>query len=193
MSRLVFSGTQEHALLALVIQEADQSSRVSYLGRTALQKIVYFLKALGVPMRYSFEIHHYGPYSDQVTSDMELLMADGIVEDRATTPKYWNYAPKPGGPVDTLFAQHEAFVNTHREIVRNLVNGLGQLEPRQLELFATLHYAYRYEMASAPQPSKAAVLSRFREYKGNKFPHDELSDAYELMVNTNLIRPREVR
>lgn len=187
MSPIAFSGTQDHALLALVIQQAHQSRKVSYLGRTAVQKIVYFLKALGVPMCYAFDIYHYGPYSDQITSDIDLLMADGIIEDRSSTPTYWNYTPKPGGPIETLLAQHQPFVSTHREMVRHVVDSLGSLEPRQLELFATLHYAYRYEIASTPTPSREAVLSRFKEYKGNKFPPDELSAAYDAMVEANLI------
>jgi uncharacterized protein len=189
MSPMAFSGTQEHALLALIIQEAHQSRTVPYLGRTALQKITYFLKALGVPMRYSFDIHHYGPYSDQIPSDIELLMADGIIEDLSTTTtKYWNYAPKPGEPLDRLLEQHESFVRTHRRTVERVVDSLGPLDPRELELFATLHYAYRYEMASTSKPSRDAVLARFKEYKGNKFPPDELTAAYDTMVDMSLIR-----
>jgi uncharacterized protein YwgA len=60
MSELFFSKTQEHALLALVIKEAQAAKSVGYFGRTALQKVVYFLKALGLPTRYQFEVHHYG-------------------------------------------------------------------------------------------------------------------------------------
>jgi uncharacterized protein len=187
MSPIAFSGTQEHALLALVIQQAHDSTNVPYLGRTALQKIVYFLKALGVPMRYSFDIHHYGPYSDQITSDLDLLMADGIVEDRSPTTTYWNYVPRSGGPLGELLEQHEEFVSANRVIVRQVVDSLGPLKPPQLELFATLHYAYRYEVASTSKPSRDAVLSRFREYKGNKFPSDELSTAYDAMVEMKLI------
>jgi uncharacterized protein YwgA len=38
-----------------------------YLGRTAIQKLVYFSKTLGVPIPCSFEIYTYGPYSDSIT------------------------------------------------------------------------------------------------------------------------------
>ena len=81
---LLFSGTWEHALLAVTAREAAKSGEAGYLGRTALQKIVYFLQIAGVPMRYAFDIYHYGPYCDRVSRDVELLLADGVLKDAST-------------------------------------------------------------------------------------------------------------
>ena len=61
---LFLTGTWEHALLAKVVSEANAVAQKQggYLGRTALQKIVYFLQALDVPMRYRFDVHLHGPF-----------------------------------------------------------------------------------------------------------------------------------
>jgi uncharacterized protein YwgA len=67
---LQFTGTWEHALLAATAQAAAESGDNGYLGRTALQKILYFLQTSGVPMRYRFDIYHYGPYCDRITRDV---------------------------------------------------------------------------------------------------------------------------
>ena len=65
-----------------------------YLGRTAIQKILYFLQISGVPMRYRFDIYHYGPYCDRLSRDVEWLMADGVLKDASSnTRKYSNYRP----------------------------------------------------------------------------------------------------
>ncbi|MDB5313172.1 MAG: hypothetical protein JWO38_7374 [Gemmataceae bacterium] len=57
---LVLTGSWEQALLTATAQAAAPESGNRYLGRTALQKILYFLQISGVPMRYRFEIYHYG-------------------------------------------------------------------------------------------------------------------------------------
>jgi uncharacterized protein len=187
MSDLFFSGSQEHALLTLVVRRAEASPSVKYFGRTALQKIVYFLKASGVPAKYQFEIHHYGPFCDQIGSDVELLVADGIVVDRATSSKYWNYGINTEGPVDELLSQYDEFRSKYSNLIDVVVDVLGGLEPRDLELYATLHYAYRYQTASHEKPTKEAVIARFRDYKGSKFTTGELNDAYDGMVKAKLI------
>jgi hypothetical protein len=187
MSDLFFVGSQEHALLTLVVKRAEASPSVKYFGRTALQKVVYFLKALGVPAKYQFEIHHYGPFCDQIGSDVELLMADGIVVDRAPSPNYWNYGINPKGPADELVSKHDEFRSRYSDLIDVVVDGFGGLEPRDLELYATLHYAYRYQTATHDKPTKEAVIARFRDYKGAKFTTAELNDAYDGMVKAKLI------
>ena len=64
---LQLTGTWEQAVLAATARAAAGHADKGYLGRTALQKIVYFLQISGVPMRYRFDIYHYGPYCDRIT------------------------------------------------------------------------------------------------------------------------------
>ena len=187
MKKLFFTGTQEHALMALVIREAEASPKVKYFGRTALQKVVYFLKSLGVPAAYQFEIHHYGPFCDQIGADVDLMIADGIVIDRAASPKYWNYSIENDAPLDELFSRHSKFVAKYSPLIKRVVEIFGSLDPRDLELYATLHYAYRYETARYETASRDAVLARFRAYKGSKFTDAELNSAFDAMVAAHLI------
>src|SRR5580704_17837514 len=89
---LQMTGTWEQALLAATAQTAAQIGGQGYLGRTALQKILYFLQISGVPMRYRFDIYHYGPYCDRISRDVEWLLADGVLKDVSSNPdKYSNY------------------------------------------------------------------------------------------------------
>jgi uncharacterized protein YwgA len=47
------------AILHEVISELDD------VGKTQLQKLGYFLQeAFSVPTKYSFRMHHYGPYAE---------------------------------------------------------------------------------------------------------------------------------
>jgi uncharacterized protein len=192
MSTLYYTGNFEHSLLALVIREGGNAPKDSTLGRTAIQKIVYFLKALGVPTRYQFEIHHYGPFCDQITSDLELLMADGVIVDKGAAPRY-AYTLASVHSADELITTHSELAERYGALVTRVVTVFGGLAPRDLELYATLHYAYRYEMAGDGAAPKERVLARFREYKGEKFTPAELDGAYDAMVAASLISNRSER
>lgn len=50
------------------------------VGRTALQKIVFFAKELGLTVA-AYDPHYYGPYSREVASTLLSLVAAGWVEE----------------------------------------------------------------------------------------------------------------
>ena len=77
---LVYSDDLCSAFMAAIVRSYEQYVGGShYLGRTAVQKLVYFAKALGVPIPCSFEIYTYGPYSDKVTFSVDSLLADDVL------------------------------------------------------------------------------------------------------------------
>lgn len=182
---LLFSGTWEHALLAVTAREAAKTGE-GYLGRTAIQKILYFLQIAGVPMRYAFDIYHYGPYCDRVTRDVELLLADGVLRDASTSPgKYSNY--RPAGGADELIESQASVLGPHLKTITTVVQNLLPLEPNHLELLATLDYLYRQLRAGGGAgPWMDRVICRFREVKKDKFPVDEVRAAYDSMVRAGL-------
>lgn len=186
-SGLYFSNTKEHAVLALAIKEAQSADKVQYFGRTALQKVMYFLKALGVPLRYKFEVYHYGPFSEQITSDLELLVADSIIANASKDEKYFDYKLQDQHAFEQLLDAHKDIIDKYAGVVRTVVKVFGGFEPRDLEMYATLHYAYRYEAAGSGQTTRSAVLARFNEYKGDKFPKTQLSKALDELIRVKLV------
>ncbi len=80
--RLVYSNNLCSAFMAAIVASyARLIGGRHYLGRTAVQKLVYFAKALGVPAPCSFEIHTYGPYSYAVTFSVDSMLADDVLKD----------------------------------------------------------------------------------------------------------------
>lgn len=187
---LLLTGTREHALLAMLIQEASnvKPEAGGYLGRTALQKMMYFLQVRGVPMHYRFDIHHYGPFCDRISRDIEWLLADGVVADRSNRPQqYSNYQPGPA--IGELRALHPD-LEGHRQAMRSVARTFLPLSPERLELLATLHYLYREQRAcGGPGPWKRRVVERFREVKGDKFSAEEASSTYDQMATAQLLEP----
>ena len=110
-----------------------------YLGRTAMQKLVYFAKAVGVPIPCSFEIYTYGPYSDTVTFSVDSLLADDVLEDISKDPQsYSNY--RLGANASEILNTYERLISPHREKIDAVVKSLGSFKPHELELIATLHF-----------------------------------------------------
>ena len=185
---LFFSTKQDDALLAMVVQEACNADGVPYFGRTALQKTMYFLKVLGVPMDYRFDIHHYGPFCNAILTDTEMLIVDDVIVDSAPKSRYSNYAPGPN--VNELLEKHTEVLIQYRETMREVVAVLAPMSPEKLELLATLHFAFAAETASGNQgPWKERVLHRFQEFKRDKFSPEDVSNGYDALVKAGLATP----
>jgi uncharacterized protein len=185
---LFFSGTQDQALLAMMVQEAQNAKALHILGRTTVQKVMYFLTSLGVPSEYKFTVHHYGPFCEQILRDTELLIADDVIRDSSANPSTSAYVP--GTNVDELVSKYASTLEPHRQAVRNVVSALVPLRPRNLELLATLHYCYRFEKSTSGHgPWKNKVIRRFREFKGDRFKLETISKGFDSLVKARLVEP----
>ena len=186
---LIMTGSRDQALLATVVREAHASVTKSggYVGRTALQKIMYFLQVSGIPMNYRFDIYHYGPFCEEILRDIDWLTADQVVIDRSDNPqRYSNYAP--GENSDELIQMHQSFLAPLRNKIDALVRAFIPLKPRTMELIATLDYLYRQQKATTSSgPWKPSVISRFDQVKAGKFLPEEINEAYDGMVRMGLI------
>lgn len=118
---------------------------------------------------------------------MEWLLADGVIVDKSNEPqKYSNYAPGPS--LGELLDMHRESIDLYRQHVQAIVSMLVPLGPSKRELLSTLDYLYRQEKASGRTSGwKAAILPRFQEHKGNKFPQEEVSEVYDIMADVGLV------
>lgn len=183
----LFTETRNHALLALVIREAAKAAKENhgYVGRTAVQKIMYFLNAKGVPMGYRFDLYHYGPFSDQVISDIDWLVADDVIAEQSQKPeKYSNYAPGEGA--EEFLAKFDQTLAPITNQVKETVSLLAPMKPEKLELLATLDYIYRQEKSAGKTPLKQAVVSRLQKVKPDKFTQEDVEQAYDEMIEVGL-------
>jgi len=185
---LLLATTRDHALLTLIVREAQRvaTDKDTFVGRTALQKIVYFLKVSGVPMGYSFQIHHFGPFCSDILMDTDTLLADGVLVDLSSRrQEYSNYSTT--AEAEELMKRFRDDLETTRPLVQAVVAALVPLRPDELELIATLDYFYRwYKAAGALPPFKDKVVDKFVESKGDKFPRDKIALVYDVLVRAGL-------
>src|SRR5260370_40093641 len=70
-----------------------------------------------------------------------------------------------------LIGRHAGELEEYRSKIQAVVRALLPLEPEHLEMIATVDYAFRQLKASGgPRPTKKAVIERFVQIKGDKFP-----------------------
>lgn len=178
--------TSDQALVLLIVKEFRESVN-GYLGRTAVQKLCYFAQALGVPLTYPFRIYHYGPYSDSLSFDIDMLLASEALEDASRNPgRYSDF--RLGAEAKPALEGHEALINRYQQAIRRVAEAFGRFAPQTLELLSTLHFIDRKLKASGiAHPDKTTVMADFRQVKEDRFSEDEVERAYEAMKRAGLI------
>src|SRR5437762_8697011 len=88
----LLSADLTHAVVAYLVKRYNELAQGT-LGRTILQKLCYFAKANGVPLRFRFEIYHYGPFSQEIFEVTEDLLVDDVISDASNVPGKSRYVP----------------------------------------------------------------------------------------------------
>jgi len=180
--------TWEHALVAATIKAAKEKCPECSLGRIAVQKLVYFLKVMDVPMNYKFDVHHYGPYCQDIASDIEWLIADNIVIDDGHTLPGNSSSYKTASEFETLSLQFSEKLKGYQPVINSICEALSDLSPKTLELVATLDFSFRWVKASGGDgPWKTEAVAKFKKIKKDKFNDDEIDRWYGALVKAKLI------
>jgi len=176
----------EQAVLAEVIRRCEQNGH--RIGRTALQKIPYFLERQGVPLQYSFDLYHYGPFCEDILHDARLLESLNVTaDDRDGYNGGSRY--RAGHLIEEYLQPHREFIERNSTIVDRVVRLLAPLDATTLEVVATLDYFYRYVSAmELPEPRKGEVLRRFFEAKPqHKDKKTWVGEVYDQMMKIGMV------
>lgn len=178
-----FDYSFEDAVVAYVAQQWNQTA--TQLGRTVMQKVCYFLKAKGIPIDYTFEMYHYGPYSQELYFRMDELVADDVLEDISHTPQKSVYVP--GDRCSEILSEYSDSLAPYRQDIDQIIALMTSFGPVDLELLATIHYFHTsYGKYYKSPPSKDFVIKKVLETKKNKFAMDLISRAYDALQSAGL-------
>lgn len=156
--------------LAAVIAAHDDRRVV---GRTRLQKTVKLLQRLGLPTDYLYTIFFYGPYSEGVFRDIQMLAELGLITEEERVNQ------EGATPYFVLTATTEA-VMEEVDRFKPAIQEMEQADLVVLELAAT-YDAFR-EMGSA----HAEALVRLRHKKASKWNEERETRALELLRRLGL-------
>lgn len=162
-------------------------SRSGDLGKTQVQKIVYFLQeSVGVPLKYRYRMHYYGPYSDELDGNLSLTESIGYI-DINPDPNGFGYHVTPVKERGNTSWQgytmsEDPEVRELTGVIDDAIDILGQLDTPQIELYATIHLISRLKGHS----SKLKTLKTVKRLKP-RFSVEHINYSYQKLKKANLI------
>ena len=158
-------------LRAAAIVVLVQNARAK-LGKTQVQKLVYFAQDCGVPLDYKYEIYHYGPYSFELAHDLGSLDSLGVI-NVDNDPSGFGFDISSG-----KFAQRFQLEPKYLKKVEKVISQFGSDTPAQLEVKATIHFVHSVvKKKTSSGKAKSDVIQRVRALKP-RFREDFVKKCY---------------
>lgn len=115
------------------------------IGKTSIMKYMFFLQyCYGIPLGYDFSIYTYGPYAQDVMSDLDLAVYYNAIERN-----YIEYPNGYGGYEFSRGKNWEPFAEKYQEysdqidpLIARLVTLFCAHSARDMELSATIAYVH---------------------------------------------------
>jgi len=175
----------DDAIIAYIVKKWNEVNLDIKPGRTIIQKVVYFLKAKGLPISYSFEIYRYGPYSQELYYRMDDLIVDNIIKDVSDRKDRSEYIP--GDEIDNLINTFKPKIEPLTKDIDLIVQVFNNMGPGLLELLSTIHYLQTsFTKHYKESPSKETVVNKVLELKKSKFDKEIIEKVYDKMEEAGL-------
>jgi uncharacterized protein YwgA len=120
-------------------------------SRIKIQKMIYILKSLGYPLNERYEYRHFGPYSEQLASELTASVNTGFLDEKEADSRSGDDLPPDYQRFDlSLTDRGRKFLEvtvkknqqlgTQAEGISRVAKHLQAYSPTELELIATLMY-----------------------------------------------------
>ena len=135
------------------------------VSKIVLQKLLFFMQGFRFNISYSFEPYKYGPFSEELSEDINMLKVDKKIDITDNNLKLCSH--------DTKLLKNESkeFIDMFDKIIEYDYN-FGNIE-----LYGTVFYCIRSLEESSDIVNEETVLQQFKGWKGNKFPENQVLKA----------------
>ena len=146
------------------------------LGKTALQKLVYFLQVVfGVDVGYEFSLYTYGPFAAELMHDLDVVEVMGGV--RVDYDAEFNrYRISPGPKAAWIENRARAFIAKASPAIDQVARDHARSSARDLELYATIVFAQRGMAPGGGARRDEALIHEVHEIKP-QFGEAEIGNA----------------
>lgn len=148
------------------------------LGRKAFQKIVHLSNSIGgIPTGYSFSYYIYGPFSRELSSDLELAEMAGILSSTQDSTT-GSYDIKAGELAHVAEKNASGYLAEQERNLNRILNSFGDKSAKSLELYSTLVFV---ELAEANLKGNTdALVKRINSLKP-KYSELEIRSAIDFI------------
>src|SRR3989304_9170286 len=160
------------ALFSLILRATKKLS-----GKTKLQKIAYIIDKTGWNILKDYRYHYYGPYSDQITVEIQNLRSRGWLEEKFSAgggiTLYSYNLTKAGERIADYLATR---VGNPKLVQRSIgiARDLAKFSTRELELMATL--VFLHDNYSLKDEQLVTTIKELKPY----FNDDEINDGVRI-------------
>jgi hypothetical protein len=144
-----------HLRAARIVREAGGE----LVGRTRLQKVVYLTQLAGFGDEFDFEYRHYGPFSEDLATGMEIAAGLHVVEEEEKRADWGGWYS-----IYRVTAETPAAESSARSGFIAAASKLGAVE---LELAATAAFLYSKEGIRPPQGDPWDATRQLKPDKAN--------------------------
>ena len=167
-------------------------------GKKALQKQVYFLKESGLDINFEFQWDRFGPYSPELATYIEDLVAEGLMESEErkvlmTFPedRGVQYYFRLRNRANDLLSS-EVLTAGEKAKIDRVIKLIQEIGPLNLELYATVHYVVKFfstksERARMPE----GLFDLVSDYKPDRFREEQVKAAYYNLRKLGWLSPSQ--
>lgn len=172
----MFIVLDDHAKVLTILQHAGE-----IVGRKKLQKMLFILKKLNFPFREKYAFHFFGPYSEELTLQIEELYNLGLIEEVKENQGVYQQYRYQLSTSGQRFLKNFEF---HLPDLDRLVSFLNNQSSRFLELVATVFYFEHLDEAENREKVKAVKAKQ-------NFTEAELDQAFEFIHDLKRSQPSQ--
>jgi len=141
------------------------------LAKITIQKIIYFLREVGIPLQYKYEPYIYGPYSSELNSDLRSLV---LWEEISCSDNTYTLAEDI-----KLESVDEQQLNLISQRIDEFSNAIGKdFSFDSMEITGTAIYCHQALKNVGIPPDNENVMSEFKNWKGDRYTDDEILSKY---------------
>ncbi len=138
---------QQNAFITYLVHKLESINGPLCPDKEALQRIIYILQEMySLPLVYDFSLYTYGPYSTDLTGDLEYTQyLGGIKEYYASGDSAAGSTVLKAGEKSGDFIREALdFLKEHNvENLDEILKKIGGFASFELDILATLHMIYR--------------------------------------------------
>ncbi|MVA72232.1 Appr-1-p processing protein [Agrobacterium vitis] len=152
--------------------------------RISLQKIVYFLQALGIPFNLQFSRNLHGPYSESLRKALIAFEKLGVIKGFVSGDRQSHVTPGAYAAADEYLKESE---NSGADVIERLGKLIqGYESPYGLELLSSVHWLAVKEK-HYPVEKIIEAMQDWNENKRNTFGENVIRLAYERLKDDALV------
>lgn len=175
--------TFERAMLLKSLNDLEPYFDGSF-DRISLQKIAYFLQALGVNFGLKFAKNLHGPYSETLKKAYVAFEKNGLITGFLTGERQAHVTPAGCAAAEEFLSKAD---NSGTEIVLKISKLVqGYESPYGLELLSSVHWLAHHEKYH-PVEQVIAALRDWSDHKRSSFAEGAVRIAYARLIDDKLL------